>query len=285
MVVASMISRAKSKSVRTCVMEITPDIAAEWLSKNDNNRRVRADVVSNYARQMAAGEWVLNGEAIVFDEDGVLADGQHRLHAVIESGATIQALVVEGVAPAAYITIDSGLGRTMGDVLSVDGELNYNRKAALLRLLWRYEHGMWANLYRGGGGNGHGRTPSHTELRELLSRHPNLDHSINVSAHTSRFLQPSLGATLHYLFSQKDPELADLFYNALAEGTGVMRDEPVYLLRERLIHDRTGKGRLKASEVHALMVKAWNATRKGERVKRLGWINSGPKAEAFPVIE
>lgn len=47
---------------------------------------------------MKTGRWVLNGETICFDSNGVLRDGHHRLLAIIESGVTIEVLVVRGVA-------------------------------------------------------------------------------------------------------------------------------------------------------------------------------------------
>ena len=57
-----------------------------------------AKTVNEYIAQMRKGLWVLNGETVCFDANGALMDGHHRLLAIIESGITIEVLVVRGVA-------------------------------------------------------------------------------------------------------------------------------------------------------------------------------------------
>lgn len=62
---------------------------------------------------MQHGNWKLNGEAITFHKDGSLANGQHRLMAVVRSGASIQSLVVYDVDDDA---IEYDLGKTRNDI-------------------------------------------------------------------------------------------------------------------------------------------------------------------------
>ena len=62
-----------------------------------------------YAADMKAGRWQLNGEAIKFDKNGHLLNGQHRLHAVVRADTTIQMLVISGLDPETRTTMDSGL--------------------------------------------------------------------------------------------------------------------------------------------------------------------------------
>lgn len=77
---------------------VTPEIAGEWLKRNTKNARtVKRHKVAQYAKTMRDGYWKNNGEAIVFDEDGYLKNGQHRLCAIVESGVTCKMLVVRGV--------------------------------------------------------------------------------------------------------------------------------------------------------------------------------------------
>lgn len=73
---------------------------------------------------MKTGRWVLNGETICFDSNGVLRDGHHRLLAIIESGVTIEVLVVRGVDPAAWYTYDQGKSRSGGDIFQIAGVTN-----------------------------------------------------------------------------------------------------------------------------------------------------------------
>lgn len=77
---------------------ITPKLAKAWLERNTNNyRKLSEQIVEAYASDMANDLWEENGESIVFDEDGVLKDGQHRLAAIIKADKPITMFVIEGV--------------------------------------------------------------------------------------------------------------------------------------------------------------------------------------------
>lgn len=94
------------------VEAISPAKATEYLRHNtDNYRKLTRAVYKRYAEDMKNGKWQLNGEAIVFGEDGTLKDGQHRLAAIIESGKTVQIAVVRNVPKEADI-FDVGVDRT-----------------------------------------------------------------------------------------------------------------------------------------------------------------------------
>ena len=81
--------------MRAEVVTLGPDLAKKWrLTNTANFRKLNKQRVGVYAADMAAGNWKLNGEPICFDTDGKLVNGQHRVEAVIMSGATIQTLVV-----------------------------------------------------------------------------------------------------------------------------------------------------------------------------------------------
>ena len=91
---------------------ITKDIADAMISRNTQNyRKVNWNLVHKYARAMEQGLWRSNGEPIIFDEDGLLKDGQHRLLAVLEYGVPVKMLVVRGVSRDVN-TFDEGGGRT-----------------------------------------------------------------------------------------------------------------------------------------------------------------------------
>ena len=80
------------------VERITPNMALEYLKKNVNNyRKLSRQKVLMYSDEMKAGRWQLNGEPIVFDEEGFLKDGQHRLAAIAKSGVPIEIAVIRGV--------------------------------------------------------------------------------------------------------------------------------------------------------------------------------------------
>ena len=65
---------------------ITPELAAEYLRANIVNRKLRPAVVKRYEEEMRQQSWTLTSDAIAFDEEGNLIQGQHRLNAVRNTG-------------------------------------------------------------------------------------------------------------------------------------------------------------------------------------------------------
>ena len=102
------------------VETITPAMAEEYLRHNEHNPRKTASrrQVESYARDMAAGKWFINGEPIVFDANGDLKNGQHRLMAIIKANVPVDMYVVRGVDPR-ITTFDYGMLRRMSQELGV----------------------------------------------------------------------------------------------------------------------------------------------------------------------
>lgn len=75
------------------IKKVTPELAAKWLKSNFDNRPLTKSTVDSYARDMATGNWRLVHQPIAFDCRGNLTDGQHRLNAVVKSGATVEMYV------------------------------------------------------------------------------------------------------------------------------------------------------------------------------------------------
>lgn len=107
--------------ITTRIMSITPDIAKRILAANDANYRgINHRRVEMYAREMREGLWQENYEPIHIYEGGRLANGQHRLTAIVESGATVKMLVVAGVKSDVNLFDRGGL-RTHGQILKASG--------------------------------------------------------------------------------------------------------------------------------------------------------------------
>ena len=78
---------------------ITPANAEAYLRNNAKHRKIKQKKVDEYVNEMKDGKWRLNGKVIIFDSNGRLLNGQHRLHAVVQSGVPLTILVVRGVDP------------------------------------------------------------------------------------------------------------------------------------------------------------------------------------------
>ena len=103
--------------MKTEVLTITPEMALDMLCKNSSNRKIRQNRVRYYANQMREGKWHLTGQGITFAKDGTLLDGQHRLHAIVESEIPQEMLVVYDADKVA--TYDCGLKRSISDQLQL----------------------------------------------------------------------------------------------------------------------------------------------------------------------
>jgi hypothetical protein len=100
---------------------ITPKRAMEWIEASDKVKQrpllqTRVDFLVN---QIKRGAYELNGEAVIISSDGTVMDGQHRLWAVIQADMAIESVVVRGVDPNTFDTIDSTGGRSASDVLAI----------------------------------------------------------------------------------------------------------------------------------------------------------------------
>lgn len=100
---------------------ITPEMASDFLSQNQGNRAIRRSWVMELARRMSEGEWEITHQGIAFDTLGNLVDGQHRLHAIVLSGASVTMAVTSGIAPkgAIGLPIDEGVKRSISDQLGI----------------------------------------------------------------------------------------------------------------------------------------------------------------------
>jgi hypothetical protein len=101
-------------------VKITPEMAKAWLAdwNSRNFRLLSPGTVSSYARLILQGKWGENSpEAIQFDWDGFLGNGQHRLSAIVESGVTLTWWVERGLDPAGFRSVDKPKARTGGDEL------------------------------------------------------------------------------------------------------------------------------------------------------------------------
>lgn len=246
------------------VVEVTPDIARIWLRNNTHNRKLRERAVADYARDMAAGHWNLNGEAIKFATDGTVLDGQHRLRAVVEADVTVQMLIVVGLDTAAQETMDTGRKRTTGDVMGLRGEHNAHTLAAVLRRVWAWKNGD----YRFTGNY----AATNRECAELLTKHPEIRRSAEIAVRTRNafpHIPQSVLGTAHHLFSSIALDEATWFFQRIADGAELPVGHPVLALRARVTSERLDSVRMPESRHMAYLVRTWNAVRDGRSLDRL----------------
>lgn len=216
----------------TIKMEVTPDIAAEMLARNADNRQLRTIKVSQLVSDITSGRFAFNGETIIISRDGELNDGQHRLAAIVQAGLPVVTNVTFGVERDTRMTVDSGAARTAGCVLGVQGVVQANIHAAAARLILTYERSSGKHL------GSHARVSASAVIDRSLS-----DERVGVAtkaaADVPNHVAPaakSVMAFWHYLAGDKKANLH--FWEAVAYGEGISRGDTAYLVRSRLMRDR-----------------------------------------------
>ncbi|KAB7835483.1 hypothetical protein, partial [Streptomyces mobaraensis] len=204
---------ANSTGPSAHIIVLHPPLAARLLRRNTKNRNLRTAMVEDYVRDIQAGTWPLNGEAIKLDAQGNVLDGQHRLHAVVKADEPVTTFIVGGLPPEAQTTMDSGMRRTTADALSLADETNDITVAAILRKVWSWQQGDRRFTRR--------ISPTTTESRALLEKHPEIRRSAEIAMRTRAAFphipQSALG-TAHFLFNAIDPDGCAWFFQRLGDG-------------------------------------------------------------------
>ena len=132
------------QNIRTTWVNMDPELAQYLMTFNHDNRPVDEARVLLLSRIQEAGDWDLNGATIVFSDEGVMLDAQHRLLSIIKSGITFPMLIIEGVPPSAGDSIDQAKQRTVGDILVRRGYQFQNRSivVGIAKILMQSEFGV-----------------------------------------------------------------------------------------------------------------------------------------------
>ena len=97
---------------------ITPEMAADLLETNTENRKISKGTVEAYTQDIIAGNWDESvGVAISIDENGILRDGQHRLAAIVQAGIGIHTWVCRNVSSDGIY--DNNRKRSNSDQISI----------------------------------------------------------------------------------------------------------------------------------------------------------------------
>lgn len=249
--------------ITMAVERISPSTARKYLELNRSNRPLSKRTILDYVRAMHAGEWLLNGEAIKFDRDGRLVDGQHRLAAIEKSGQTLSTVVMRGLDPEVFKTLDTGRNRSAGDVLAIKGLKNPNCVGVALRQLYRAVNDELEAKKR----------VTNSKLTQLLEEHPRfaaLAEEADHAPYSCGYLPSGQVMFAFYVACHVDERRARMFFRALG-GRPAAKDVAQFgavKLRERLesVMDEIIKPAPKVRL--AWVIEAWNATLAGTPVAR-----------------
>lgn len=265
-------------------VKVTPEMAKEWLNRNTHNRDIRPQHVEKIARDILLGEWVYNGDPFRFDTKGVMIDGQHRALAIVATGVPVEADIKEGFDPGVQEVVDTNRRtRSLKDILKLRGETSTTSLAAAINLIYRWESGYIRNKAE--------NNPTHGQAVKFLEDHPEVRDSclVGQKVHNSLPISASIVAACDYVFSKLDPNDTEDFWHACVtgfylNGEAAGTQSGPYRLRKYLEAEDRGKHRVEQLVKHAVVVKAWNAYRRGADIKLLSWKQGGSQRENFPEV-
>lgn len=283
--------------IRSETMEITPELAREWMDRHAkvvaanrvansgkarDNRIIRwgDDGVAGYARDMKAGRWDLNGETVKIAWNGTVPDGQHRLYACTEAGVAFRSVVVTGVEPRAQDTIDIGIGRKFGDQLAIASEPNAVVLASVTRWSLRWLHGV-----RSGTTGSSSYKPTRQEMLDFLAVTPHLRDATTFAVHarqTFKSVRASVYGMAWILLNGTDAIAAQVFLPRVLDGADLPLGHPVLAFRARIWNAVETQERLSEQEQLALIILAWNAWREGRTLTRMQLPKGGLTPRNFP---
>jgi hypothetical protein len=251
---------------------VTPEMATEWLASAHPNRPVSRARVKTIARAITARLWQVNGQTLVLCPEFRLLDGRHRCLAIVEAGRSVQTFVVCGIDPVCFATIDQGGKRSGADVLAIAGHPNSQTLCSALRWLWRYEHQQMLQA----------TIPLlDYELPSYLAQHQGIVSSLSWGLMLKTLVPPGVATALHLLMHTHEPRLAKAFFVGLAQGEELKASDPVYQVRERLLHERRELYHTAVVSRAAAIVRAWNCRRGGRPMPQGKWVGTSAQ---FPTV-
>jgi hypothetical protein len=109
--------------MRVEIKLVTPSMAESFLLENKSNRKLNKQQLNMLVRTIKAGNWALTHQGVAMYSDGTLADGQHRLSAIVESGIACKMPVFYGVEKTekTVMAVDCGKVRSVKDSSAIIG--------------------------------------------------------------------------------------------------------------------------------------------------------------------
>ncbi len=241
------------------IVTLTPQDCQELLARNTANYRgLNKRTVARYADSMRRGEWLFNHQGVAIDVNGVLLDGQHRLHAASEAGVSIRVVMAEGLNPQAKYTIDTpDMVRKCSDAIA---HLGFGNHAAAIAAC--YTTAATYLSFRG-------KVAKYYRLRP--DRMPDLVEAWPTPTQVATDLESlrSRGVGLWSAASffiycvgwDLETDAADEFAHGLVRGAELTEGHPVLALRNTMLNRRLNGKSMSRSWVLYAHIRAWNSMR------------------------
>ena len=245
---------------RISMRTITPDMAREYLRLNRDNRALSDEHKHMIAKDIRAGNWMLNAQPICFTGDpdapdakdqGVrLLNGQHRLHGCIEADMPIDVPIAKNIPEAAFTTFDAHSKKMRMDTGT---DADDRVLAAAARLQWKEDNNI--EIFSTG------INPTASEIRETIQNHPGMAEAYPRARTMKKVGSAGIMTYLIYHVRNDRPDLADDFLEGLKTGENLTARDPILAARTKIVGQRTAKTGSKITiprkEVLKTLITSW----------------------------
>lgn len=258
---------------------VTPEMATKLLEANTLNRPLADGHVKRISSQISAGKWKFNGDTIKIADNEQVLDGQHRLWAVIDANRSIETIIVRGISPDAFSTIDTICrSRSFGDVIALAGHKRHrNVIGPALSWLLRWQDKRGIENYKSPD-----MKVENSDIEAAFANNPGIVRAAESAQKIRSICNASIMAFFYYVMSNRNPDLAERMMDTLEDPAGIGVTDPFFRLRVYLLDHAKKKEPLVTI---ALLIKAANAANSGDKIKSLVWRNQGKAPEPFPVLK
>lgn len=248
------------------------------------NRPLNRAQVAKLAEDMRAGNFIKNATPVKFNKTNGLLDGQHRLNAVIESGATIDFLIACGCDDRDILVQDIGVKRSLPEMEYIlrGGQVPINT----LSLQYATSNIMQRSLRAQNGG------VTHRQRKAFFDRHQEAIVWVTGLVGSNASPEFSLGVRLPAsvlavtgrAYYTQDRAKLERFIESVQTGISNPGEEGAAILRTFLLRSANRKGRtgsVGAKEMYGCVLSALQAFLQGKAIKLLRPL----KQEIFPLPE
>jgi hypothetical protein len=226
-----------NSKIKFRLVTITPEIAEIFLNYFNNTNRPISDAnVLRLAKEMVNGKWLNNFEPISFNKLGDSTNGQHRFKALIKTNMSFPFLIITGLEPEVYDTIDGGRKRTTSDVLAHAGVMSAKNTSSVCKFIYGFKEGKY-----GAHRNTSERSLNNTAILEYYTYlgesdvHDSVNFGLTYSKKANGIITPTILGSMFYIFNQIDRDKSYEFLSKLATGDNLTNTSPILALRNKLI--------------------------------------------------
>lgn len=269
-------------NIDTTIVTITPNLAHSLLAAdeearkgtNEKNRRQDVGIIRQYEAAMKNGEWALNGEPIIISNNNLILDGQHRLVACVKAGVSFPSLMVWGIDPSAFSTINIGKTRTAGDILYIANVPDANNMAGIITRFYAIKEKHVTQFERGGLRLAAFKKGRNEVLKYYHEHKDSCTKACSIAkvAYAKRRLLTvsTIGGYALYLHDVMGHpyEVIESFFMQVFTGTGITNNVCL-VLQDKLLKYALKEKRYSPQELTAYIHKSWNAFVTGKDIKAL----------------